>query len=182
MSRQTDTDLIERAFNYFRKAPFATNENGCRLWTKSITTGGYGTVPVHIRMTNKDRRFAAHRLAWMIERGPIPDDMFVCHKCDEKLCCNVDHLFLGTEEDNRMDMYRKDRHPKGEQNGMSVLSNREAAEVKWLLAFSNMTLREIGKRYGISHKTVGAIKQGRTWLRVTPIKPSGRDAKAKGDE
>lgn len=51
----------------------------------------------------------AHRVAWLIAKGQIESNLFVLHKCDNPLCCNVDHLFLGTHQDNMDDMKRKGR-------------------------------------------------------------------------
>lgn len=56
----------------------------------------------------------APRLAWRIQRGPIPKGLYVCHTCDKGLCCNADHLFLGTQFDNMQDASRKGRMSRGE--------------------------------------------------------------------
>lgn len=78
--------------------------NGCLEWTGSLSTTGYG----HIKVTGKPTK--THRIAWELTNGPIPDGMFVCHHCDNPPCCDVTHLFLGTNADNLADMSAKGRH------------------------------------------------------------------------
>src|SRR5262245_11822437 len=51
-----------------------------------------------------------HRISWQLHRGPIPDGMWVLHRCDVPSCCNADHLFLGSPQDNTADMMAKGRH------------------------------------------------------------------------
>lgn len=83
-------------------AKLAAQPNGCIAWT-GYTNGGYGQLMVG------GRTYRAHRLAWELEHGPIPDGLLVCHTCDNPSCCNVDHLFLGTDLDNNRDKERKRR-------------------------------------------------------------------------
>ena len=78
--------------------------SGCWLWEGELRGGKGGAYGNH-RLDNKNR--AVHRLSWEEVNGPIPDGLFVCHHCDVKLCCNPDHLFLGTPRDNTLDMYEK---------------------------------------------------------------------------
>ncbi|MGH7024521.1 MAG: HNH endonuclease signature motif containing protein [Caulobacteraceae bacterium] len=56
----------------------------------------------------RDTRYA-HRLAWELANGPIPDGLLILHKCDNPVCCNPDHLFLGTAADNHADCAAKGR-------------------------------------------------------------------------
>lgn len=79
--------------------------NACWEWTGFRIPDGYGQITIRSRQ----RTYKAHRLAWEIAHGPIPEGLQVCHKCDNPPCCNPAHLFLGTARDNVMDRERKGR-------------------------------------------------------------------------
>lgn len=78
-------------------------ECGCRIWTGGLTTKGYG------KLSLDGKEVGAHRAAWIEANGPIPDGMWVLHRCDTPACINIDHLFLGTPADNTADMIQKGR-------------------------------------------------------------------------
>jgi len=88
-------------------------ESGCWLWTGSVQSSGYGEA--HDR-SREHRHVGAHRLAWELFRGAIPEGLWVLHKCDVKLCVNPLHLFLGTRQENMDDMKRKGRQAKGDRS------------------------------------------------------------------
>ncbi len=78
-------------------------ENGCWDWPAGTGVSGYGLISYEGRSTG------THRLAWQLTNGPIPEGMFVLHHCDNRRCCNPDHLFVGTHTDNMRDMHAKGR-------------------------------------------------------------------------
>ena len=95
----TDTLIkMERFWNKVDKT------DDCWNWTASKNIQGYG----YFRFDGKMRK--AHRMAWLLVNGEIPDGMCVCHTCDNPGCVNPIHLWLGTNQDNMDDMNNKGRH------------------------------------------------------------------------
>lgn len=79
------------------------DENGCWNYIGCTNSTGYG----HIRKNGKVQK--AHRVSFEYFIGPIPDGLFICHKCDNPACVNPDHLYAGTQKDNVRDMFSRGR-------------------------------------------------------------------------
>lgn len=83
--------------------------DACWPWTGGRYSTGYG------RMSMGRKKTGAHRLAWAIANGPIPDGLVICHTCDNPPCCNPAHLWAGTNQDNTADRVAKGRSAHGEK-------------------------------------------------------------------
>lgn len=133
----------------------------CWPWLASRKDNGYGQA-YDIR-TNKP--VGAHRLAWELAYGPIPDGLSVLHACDNPPCVNPAHLFLGSPRANSMDMVSKSRQAFGERNGLSRLTKEKVLEARTLRA-GGLTLKAIAQREGVSLQTIHHAISGRTWSHV----------------
>jgi hypothetical protein len=146
---------------FLSKVADEPEENGCIMWVGVWDTNGYGNFHC------KGKILKAHRIAWEIANGPIPEGLHCCHSCDQPWCVNVKHLFLGTAQDNMRDRDVKGRHRPGHlpghQNPSAVLSEDEAREILKLALSGDLSQREIGEMFGVSETAVWDIKHGRTW-------------------
>lgn len=88
----------------------------------------------------------AHRISWMIHYGDIPDGQCILHKCDNRLCIRIDHLFIGTSMDNSLDMREKGRNNYWGARKYDEKVVDEAIKMRK----DGKTYREIGEKLGIS--------------------------------
>jgi endogenous inhibitor of DNA gyrase (YacG/DUF329 family) len=104
----------------------------------------------------------AHRLAWIFTYGTIPNNLYVLHKCDNRRCCNPDHLFLGTHLDNVADMVRKERHTRGESHGHSKFTNEQVQMIR----SSSLKQSELAERFGVNQSTISRIHNKKRWVHI----------------
>ena len=125
----------------------------CWEWTSFQTKGGYGLF-----------RINAHRMAWVLTNGAIPDGMLVCHHCDNRLCVNPDHLFIGSPLDNMLDKVKKGRHnpTRGERSGTAKLTWKEVGEIR-AAYLDGEKQRDLAARYGVGQPAISVIVNEKRW-------------------
>lgn len=97
--RCMSSDALKRLYDNSIPVP----ESGCYIWLGGKDRSGYGFLSVRGKKTK------AHRLAWELAYGVIPQGLCICHHCDVPLCIRHDHLFIGTHGDNMLDLAKKGR-------------------------------------------------------------------------
>lgn len=139
-----------------------SDEQTCWLWVGCKNGAGYGMLRVdhHAQL--------AHRLSLSLVVGPIPDDVFVLHACDNPTCINPAHLFVGDAKANSADMCAKDRASRGERNVHAKL-NDNAVRAMRIAAETN---RAIAARLGVNASTVSRARAGKTWTCVEVNHPN----------
>ncbi len=149
------------AERFYAKISKTPNETGCLDWTACLTKQGYG----HFRFGAKD--VYAHRLAWELANGPIPDGLCVLHRCDRPSCCRVEHLFLGTMTDNMRDRDDKGRHVsvRGERNFYARITEQDVLAIRSDL-YSGWRRIDIARHFGITVTQVGRILRREQWTHI----------------
>lgn len=141
----------------FRQHVGPPTETGCTPWTGAKGPTGYGHVS-----GGRGRCRPAHRVAWELVHGPIPEKLNVLHRCDNRSCVNVDHLFLGTQADNVADMIAKDRHSKGEMTSRAKLTAEVIARCHERRQ-AGETLVTLAAEYGVRHDYLCKVLSGIYW-------------------
>lgn len=127
----------------------------------------------HCQFTFNGEREGAHRLAWILTNGEIPDGFWVLHKCDNPPCCNPDHLFLGSIQDNIADMVAKGRNVKGDrarernfrrgsEHGCAKLTENSVIEIRIRHANGEMQTT-LAHEFGVTKHAIWRIVNRITW-------------------
>lgn len=135
------------------------DDRGCWIWQKcKHKASGYGMVGF------RGKVWQAHRVSYVQYVGEIPEKMLVCHTCDVRLCCNPEHLFIGTHKDNNVDCVAKGRHRTsiikfGESNPSSKLTEAQISSIR----LREHTGPEYSAMFGISVNHVYKVWRGEAW-------------------
>lgn len=127
--------------------------SGCKPWQAGTNPAGYGLI----NKGGKGQCLLAHRVAWEVAHGPIPEGLDVLHKCDNPPCVNTDHLFLGTGADNVADMCSKGRHSFGERNGHCKLTTAQVLAIHQVHETQKVTQAFLAAMFSVNQSTIGRI-------------------------
>lgn len=165
LSQYTDFAPEERFW------PRVNKTESCWLWIGTRNHYGYGCLKLGGR---SGRLLTAHRIAFELTHGPIPEGLRVLHTCDVPACVNPAHLYLGTAADNTRDMIDRGRHgwvrhpesvPRGEQGGGHKLTTADVQAIRADHA-AGMSLGSLGRRHSVSKQHIRRIVDRSVWRHV----------------
>lgn len=151
----------------------------CWLWTAGMVPTGYGKISIDARVlgVTKQRVFPAHRLAWALANGPIPEGLFILHSCDTPACVNPAHLRPGTAEENYANAKSRGRNTEGPRHGSksspeglmrgeahyrAKLTEAQVIEARSLFSTGD-TCVSLAEKYSVTTASMQCALRGRTW-------------------
>ena len=134
----------------------AKKGDGCWEWTAGRFPSGYGAF------WRAGKQRYAHREAYELAHGPIPDGLHVLHACDNPPCVNPEHLRAGTAHDNAMDAKSRFRHRHGERHDKAKLTHADAVAIRerWV---QGEKPKALAVEFGVTAGAVSGIISGRNW-------------------
>jgi len=127
-------------------------ESGCHEWQAGLARGGYG------KFTRWPKTTTAHRAAYELFVEPVSKGTCVLHRCDNRLCVNPKHLFLGTQKENIKDMDEKQR-----RGTKAKVTYEQAVEILEML-LEGQSQQQVAKKFNVNQTTISRIKLGKTTL------------------
>lgn len=157
--------LKEELLDKMMENTYPEPNTGCWLWAGMTNGSGYGIMKVASLPQFKTP--LTHRISYFLHNGEFNYALHVLHICDNPICVNPDHLFLGTHQDNMDDRTRKNRTnriaPKGSKCGASSLNEDQVREIR---SISGQTQRQIAERYSVNQATIYYILARKTWKHI----------------
>lgn len=147
---------------------------GCINWPMGISGTGYGVYSIG-NMT-----YCVPRLIYKIYNPHLDASLVIRHKCDNRACCNIDHLESGTQSDNLMDASKRKRLKIGEQNHKCRLTDIQVIEIR--NSYPDKSTVELGKIYNMAPGNIRDIIIGKTWSHIGGAKPLKTYNRALGEK
>lgn len=154
--RPVDGSMLARFMDKVSPEP----TSGCWLWSANIDRKGYGIFTVGYV------QHGAHRAAYELHVGAIPEGLFVCHSCDVRSCVNPGHLWLGTNADNTADMKRKGRAAKGTMKPNARLTEDAVRQIRVIVSAGVESHASIARAFDVDPSCISRIAAGISWAHV----------------
>jgi hypothetical protein len=154
--------LLSKDFQKRFWAKVETTSDTAKCWNWigyiRVESGGYGGVSLNRKM------YFAHRLSYFIHYGFDPKELFVCHHCDNRLCVNPHHLFIGTNRTNSLDRHQKGRENpvRGEKHYKARFTEDDILEIRALYK-QDWLQPEIAAKFNTTQPAINDIVRGKTW-------------------
>ncbi|HLL75570.1 MAG TPA: HNH endonuclease [Pyrinomonadaceae bacterium] len=152
---------------FWHKVDMSGGQDVCWLWTGYVRESGYGVCCF------RAVEYKAHRIAFFLSNGLLRTDMLVLHSCDNRRCCNPQHLRQGTPRQNSQDSVKRGRNTRlrGERNGKAKLTRGRVDSIRKMLrnvaaGRLKMYQYQIAEQHGVSAATVSYLKNGGRWDHV----------------
>jgi hypothetical protein len=160
---KTGAKPVDPEVRFWRHVTFCPN-TGCWFWTGAVQRKNYGHMG---RGGRREGNVIASRFSYEMHHGITPDDLFVCHLCDQPLCVNPDHLFLGTNSENMRDCANKGRinrsaRVRGETHHNAKLTKAAVEDIR----SSSLTGVALAEKYGVRPTLISMVRSGQIWRHV----------------
>jgi DNA-binding transcriptional regulator YiaG len=135
-----------------RKIIYEVNENGCwNVISQKKDADGYP------RLKRNGKKISVHRYVYVNMHGDFPPNIVIRHKCDNRSCCNPDHLIHGTVKDNMQDMIERGRTKRNTQKKLSE------SQVKFIRKNNQLSIHELSRIFNVSRQTIKKARIGETY-------------------
>jgi DNA-binding transcriptional regulator YiaG len=143
---------ISRNRNIF----YEVDENGCwNVISQRKDADGYP------RVKRNGRKIAVHRYVYMNIHGEFPSNIVIRHKCDNRACCNPEHLIHGTNKDNMQDMVER-----GRRKGKAPIKKLNESQIKFIKKNIQLSSHELSRIFNVSRHTIKNVKIGKTYKNI----------------
>lgn len=159
LERMANSEAVQRRF--WQKIQVGSDPDDCWIWKGTLTPQGYGILVSIVGPHQVG--LLAHRISYYIKHRELSNDIFVCHHCDNPLCVNPTHLFLGDQQKNMSDKVEKMRQAFLEKHGRHILTCEQVQQIRVLHHFLGTPRETLATLYRVASSTIFSIVEGTNW-------------------